>query len=54
MQPRDDKTAELYLVKRKTKKRLMLLKTCFIVIRVLVQLFTLIDKYWSKIVAFFV
>lgn len=54
MQPRDDKAAELYLAKRKTKKRLILLKTCFSVIKVLVQIFTLIDKYWLKITAFFV
>ena len=54
MQPRDEKAAELYLAKRKMKKRLILLKACFGVIKVLVQLFTLVDKYWSKIVAFFV
>ena len=49
MQPRDAKPAELYLVKRKAKKRLLLIKTCFKVIKLLVQLFALIDKYWSKI-----
>lgn len=49
MQPRDTKPAELYLVKRKAKKRLLLIKTCFKVIKLLVQLFALIDKYWSKI-----
>lgn len=53
MQPRDEKTAELYLTKRNRKKRLKLFKTCLCAIKVLVSLFSLIDKYWSKIVAFF-
>ncbi|MBF8748234.1 hypothetical protein [Pseudomonas monteilii] len=53
MQPRDEKAEELYLVKRKRKQRLRLLKTCFGVIKILVPLLSMIDRNWTKIIAFF-
>lgn len=52
MQPSEDKTAEQYLSKRKMKV-LSLIGICFSVIKVCVQIFTLIDKYWPKLVSFF-
>ncbi|WP_449100730.1 hypothetical protein [Pseudomonas veronii] len=53
MQPRDDKTEELYLAKKKTKQRLKLFKICFGLVKILVPLLSFIDKHWSKITAFF-
>jgi hypothetical protein len=53
MQPRDEKAEELYLVKRKRKQRLRLFKTCFGVIKILVPLLSMIDRNWTKIIAFF-
>ncbi len=51
MRPRDKKAAELYLEKLKAEQRLLLLKICFSVIKVISPLLPLIDKYWHKIVA---
>ena len=53
MQPHDEKAEELYPAKVKTKQHLKLLKICFGVIKVLVPLLSMIDKHWSKIIAFF-
>ncbi|WP_156685513.1 hypothetical protein [Pseudomonas sp. Irchel s3h9] len=53
MQPRDEKAEELYLAKEKTKQRLKLFKVCFGVIKVLVPLLSIIDRHWTKIIAFF-
>ncbi len=49
MQPNDEKTAELCLVKQKAKKRSKLLNACFSVVKLLVIWLPLIDKCWSKI-----
>jgi hypothetical protein len=53
MQPNDEKTAELCLVKRNKRKRLKLLKAFLYAIKILVPLFALIDKHWTRLVAFF-
>lgn len=53
MQPNDEKTAELCLAKQTKQKRLKLLKAFLYVIKVLVPLFALIDKHWTRLVAFF-
>lgn len=53
MQPRDEKAEELYLAKKKAKQRSKLLKTCLGVIKVLVPILSLVDRHWSKIIAFF-
>lgn len=53
MQPRDEKAEELYLAKEKRKQRSKLFKTCLSVVKVLVPILSMVDRHWSKIIAFF-
>jgi hypothetical protein len=58
MKQSERKTAEQYLIyltngKDKTKDRLLFLYRIFSVVKFFVNLFTLIDKYWLKIIGFF-